>query len=53
MVPSQVVRKPTFNYLHVWGCLAEAKVFNPNVGKLYPKTVDCHFIGYPDKSKGY
>ena len=38
-VPSKVVpktpyelwvgRKPTLNYLHVWGCLAEAKIFNP------------------------
>jgi hypothetical protein len=46
-------RKPTLNYLHVWGCPAEAKVFNPNIGKLDPKTVSCHFIGYPNKSKGY
>ena len=30
-----------------------AKVFNPNIGKLDPKTVSCHFIGYPEKSKGY
>ena len=36
-----------------WGCLAEVKVFNPNIGKLDPKTVGCHFIGYPEKSKGY
>ena len=46
-------RKPTLNYLHVWGCPAEAKVFNPNIGKLDPKTVICHFIGYLEKSKGY
>ena len=37
----------------MWGCPAEAKVFNPNIGKLDPKTVSCHFIGYPEKSKGY
>jgi len=37
----------------VWGCLAETKVFNPNIGKLDSKTVSCHFIGYPEKSKGY
>jgi len=36
----------------VWGCSAEAKVFNPNTGKFDPKTVSCHFIGYPEKSKG-
>ena len=35
------------------GCPAEAKVFNPNIGKLDPKTVSCHFIGYPEKLKGY
>jgi hypothetical protein len=37
----------------VWGYPAEAKVFNPNIGKLDSKTVSCHFIGYPNKSKGY
>ena len=31
-------RKPTLNYLHIWGCPAEARVFNPNMGKLDPKT---------------
>ena len=37
----------------MWGCPAEAKMFNPHLGKLDPKTVSCHFIGYPDRSKGY
>jgi hypothetical protein len=37
----------------VWGSPAEAKVFNPNIGKLDPKTVSCHFISYPEKSKGF
>jgi hypothetical protein len=46
-------RKPTLNYLHVWGCPAEAKLFNQSIGKLEPKSVSCHFIGYPDKSKGF
>jgi hypothetical protein len=45
-------RKPILNYLHMLGCPAEAKLFNPNIGKLDPKTVSCHFIGYLDKSKG-
>jgi hypothetical protein len=35
----------------VWSCSAEAKLFNPSIGKLDPKTVSCQFIGYPDKSK--
>jgi transposase InsO family protein len=46
-------RVPSLKYLRVWGCPAEAKIFNPNLGKLDPKTVSCHFIGYPDRSKGY
>jgi hypothetical protein len=37
----------------VWGCPAEAKLFNPSIGKLDPKTVSCHFISYPNKSKGF
>ena len=45
-------KKPTLNYFHVWGCPAEAKLFNENIGKLEPKTVSCHFIGYPERSKG-
>jgi len=32
---------------------AEAKVFYPNIRKLYPKTVSCHFIEYPKKLKGF
>ena len=46
-------RVPLLNNLHVWGSSAEAKVFNPNIGKLDPKTVCYHFIGYPEKSKGF
>ena len=46
-------REPSLNHFRVWGCPAEAKVFNPDIGKLDPKIVSCHFIGYPEKSKGY
>jgi hypothetical protein len=46
-------REPSLIYLRVWGCPIEAKVFNPNIGKLESKTVSCYFISYPDKSKGY
>jgi hypothetical protein len=46
-------RKTTMNYLHVWGYPAEAKLFNLSIRKLDPKTVSYHFIGYPDKSKGF
>ena len=46
-------RKPSLKYLRVWGCRAEAKLFNPHIGKLDPKIVSCQFIGYPEKLKGY
>jgi hypothetical protein len=46
-------REPSLRYMRVWGCPVEAKVFNPNIGILDPKTVSCHFIGYTEKSKGY
>ena len=44
---------PSLNHLRVWGCPAEAKAFNPNLGKLDLKTVSCHLIGYLERSKGY
>ena len=47
-------RKSTLTkHLRVWGSPTEAKVFNPNIGKLDPKIVRCHFIGYLEKSKGF
>jgi hypothetical protein len=46
-------RVPSLNHLRVWGSPAEAKVFNPNIRKLDPKIVSCHFISYPEKSKGF
>jgi hypothetical protein len=46
-------REPSLNHLCVWGYPSEAKVFNPNIRKLNYKTISCHFISYPDKSKGY
>jgi hypothetical protein len=46
-------RKPTLNYLHVWGCSTETKLVNPSIEKLDPKTISSYFIGYPDKSKGF
>jgi hypothetical protein len=45
--------KPSLNYLYIWGCPAEAKIFNSNIGKLEPKTVSYHFISYLQKSKGF
>lgn len=45
--------KPSLKYMKVWGCPAEAKLYNPQQRKLDIKTVSCHFIGYPERSKGY
>ncbi|KAJ9562866.1 hypothetical protein OSB04_008026 [Centaurea solstitialis] len=45
--------KPKLNYLKVWGCPAEAKVYNPQIKKLDSKTISCYFVGYPERSKGY
>ena len=28
-------------------------MFNPNIAKLDPKTVSCHLIGYPNRSKHF
>ena len=62
-VPSKLVPKtpyelwtgrvPSLQHFRVWGCPAEANMFNPNIAKLDPKTASCHFIGYPDRSKGF
>ena len=46
-------RKPSPRHLHVWGCKAEARIYNPQEKKLDPKTISCHFIGYPARSKGF
>ncbi|XP_075083097.1 uncharacterized protein LOC142166959 [Nicotiana tabacum] len=46
-------RKPSLRHLHVWGCPAEARVYNSQEKKLDSRTVNGYFIGYSEKSKGY
>jgi len=46
-------RKPSLSYLHTWGCLAKANVSIPKKRKLGPKTVDCVFLGYAQRSIAY
>ncbi|KAM1649269.1 hypothetical protein ACFX14_010564 [Malus domestica] len=46
-------RTPSLNHLHIWGCAAEAKVYNPKGRKLDPKTASCFFVGYAERSKGF
>lgn len=45
--------KPNLLYLRTCGCKAEPKIYNPNLRKLDPTNVSCHFVGYPDKTGGY
>ena len=46
-------RKPSLRHLHICGCLAEARIYNPHENKLDLKTISGYFIGYLEKSKGY
>ena len=46
-------RKPSLRHLHVWGCQAEIRVYNPHEKKLDARTISGYFIGYLEKSKGY
>ena len=46
-------KKPSLRHLHIWGCPAEARIFNPQEKKLDSRTISGYFIGYLDKSKRY
>ncbi|GKC38309.1 ty1-copia retrotransposon protein [Tanacetum coccineum] len=46
-------RKPSYQYLRVWGCLAKVVVPTPKAQKIGPKSVDCIFIGYAKNSSAY
>jgi len=46
-------RKPSLRHIHVWGCPAEVRLYNPHEKKLDFRTVSGFFIGYPEKSKGF
>ena len=58
-VPSKAVQKthfelwtggkPSLRHLHVWGCSAELRYYNPQEKKLDARTIS----GYPEKSKGF
>lgn len=48
-----VGRKPSLMHFHVWGCQAEARLYNPAEKKLDHKTESCFLNGYPEKSKGF
>ncbi|GJX00906.1 retrotransposon protein, putative, ty1-copia subclass [Tanacetum coccineum] len=46
-------RKPSYQYLRVWGCLAKVAVPTPKAQKIGPKSVDCIFIGYAKNNTAY
>ena len=46
-------RKPSLRHLHVWGCQAEIRIYNPQEKKFDATTINGYFIGYPVQSKQY
>ncbi|GJT91176.1 retrovirus-related pol polyprotein from transposon TNT 1-94 [Tanacetum coccineum] len=46
-------RKPSYQYLRVWGCLAKVAVPTPKAQKIGPKSVNCIFIGYAKNNSAY
>nr|KYP36589.1 Retrovirus-related Pol polyprotein from transposon TNT 1-94 [Cajanus cajan] len=44
---------PNLKYLRVWGCLAKVLLPDPKKRKIGPKTSDCMFIGYAERSAAY
>jgi hypothetical protein len=46
-------RKPSLRHQHIWGCPAEARVYNPYEKKLDLRIISGYFISYPEKSKGF
>jgi transposase InsO family protein len=45
--------KPSLNHLHIWGCPAEVRIYNPNLKNLDPRTTSGFFMGYVVNSKGF
>ena len=46
-------RKPSLSYLRTWRCLAKVNVPINKKRKLGPKTVDCVFLEYAQRSIAY
>ncbi|GJT38142.1 putative ribonuclease H-like domain-containing protein [Tanacetum coccineum] len=46
-------RKPSYQSLRVWGCLAKVVVPTPKAQKIGPKSVDYIFIGYAKNNIAY
>ena len=46
-------RKPNFDYIKVWGCLAFYRMVDPKRTKLRPRAMKSVFVGYAEISKAY
>ena len=45
--------KPSLRHVHVWGCPAKVRIYNPQEKTLDLRTVSGYFIGYTEKYKGH
>jgi len=45
--------KPSLKHMHIWRCLSEVRIYNPQEKKLDSRTISGYFIGYAERSKGY
>jgi hypothetical protein len=46
-------RKSSLQYFRILDCPAEARPYRPQKKKLDEKTVNCYFIRYAERSRGY
>lgn len=40
-------------HIHIWECPAEARPYKPNEKKLDARTINCYFIGYSERFRGF
>ena len=45
-------KRPSLRHLHVWGCPAEVRIYNPHEKKLDERTISGNFIGYSNDLMG-
>ena len=45
--------KSSLQYVRIWGCPCEIRIYNPQEKKLDPRTISGYFIGYSERSKAY
>ncbi|GJY19547.1 zinc finger, CCHC-type containing protein [Tanacetum coccineum] len=46
-------RKPSLNYLRVWGCMAVVRLPDPKLKALGKRGIECIFVGYDEHSKAF